>query len=191
MVGSRRNYGSFGVENGDERRVASVDHETGTVMLEGRGGEATLRQACRVGGRRGAVEVHRTETIELRADDRIRWTRNDAGLGLADSRTAETRSVEGGRVSFRLAGGRMPALGKDAPQLRHLDRPGVEPVRVPEPPRPGKSITVWSGRRCTESLAVDRHSFGPMRPIRDSLNHDRGLLPADETIDDPNMRRAT
>ena len=84
---------------------------------------------------------------------------------------------------------------RSIPQMHHCRpglMPGVEPVRVSEPPRPGKSITVWSGRRCTESLAADRHSFDSMRPIQDPLNHDRRLLPVDETIDDEsNMRRAT
>ena len=130
MVGFQRDYRSLGVEKGDERRVADVDHATGTVMLEGRNGEATPWQPRRVGGRRGAVEVYRTETIELRAGDRIRWTRNDAGLGLVNSHTAEIRSVEGGRVSFRLEDGRMLALGKDAPQLRHLDHAWASTVHA-------------------------------------------------------------
>ena len=130
MVGFQWDYRSLGVEKGDERRVASVDHATGTVMLEGRNGEATPWQPRRVGGRRGAVEVYRTETIELRAGDRIRWTRNDAGLGLVNSHTAEVHSVEGGGVSFRLEDGQMLALGKDAPQLRHLDHAWASTVHA-------------------------------------------------------------
>ena len=78
----------------------------------------------------------------------------------------------------------------------HRCRPGlisgVKPISVSEPARPGKSIMVWNGRRCTESLAADRPSFGPMQPIRDSLNYDRRLLSVDETVsDEPKMRRAT
>ena len=99
-------------------------------MLEGRSGEAIPWQPRRVGGRRGTVEVYRTETIELRAGDRIRWTRNDAGLGLVNSHTAEVHSVEGGGVSFRLEDGRMPALGKDAPQLCHLDHAWASTVHA-------------------------------------------------------------
>ena len=45
---------------------------------------------------------YRTEGIELRAGDRIRWTRNDAGLGLVNSRTAEVLSVANGRVGDHL-----------------------------------------------------------------------------------------
>ena len=130
VVGFQRDYRSLGVEKGDERRVAGVDHATGTVMLEGRSGEAIPWQPRRVGGRRGTVEVYRTETIELRAGDRIRWTRNDAGLGLVNSHTAEVHSVEGGGVSFRLEDGRMLAFGKDSPQLRHLDHAWASTVHA-------------------------------------------------------------
>ena len=130
VVGFQRDYRSLGAEKGDERRVVGVDHATGTVMLEGRNGEAIPWQPRRVGGRRGAVEVYRAETIELLAGDRIRWTRNDIGLGLVNSHTAEVHSVEGGGVSFRLENGRMLALGKDAPQLRHLDHAWASTVHA-------------------------------------------------------------
>ena len=46
------------------------------------------------GGFKGGSEVYESEAIELRAGDRIRWTRNDPGHGLVNSRTAEVVSVE-------------------------------------------------------------------------------------------------
>ncbi len=55
---------------------------------------------------RGGTEVHRSEGIELRAGDRIRWTQNDDGLGVVNSRTAEVLSVGNGRVALRLEDGR-------------------------------------------------------------------------------------
>ena len=64
---------------------------------------------------------HQTETMELRAGDRIRWTRNDTGLGLVNSDTAEVAAVRGSRVAFRLGDGRTLELGRNDPQLRHLD----------------------------------------------------------------------
>ena len=77
---------------------------------------------------------------------------------------------------------------REAIQMPRKDRLG----EVSEPVRTGRSITVWSGRRCTESLATDWHSFGPIRSIRNSLNHDRRLLSADKTAnDEPKMRCAT
>ncbi len=73
------------------------------------------------GGHRGGAEVYRSETIELRADDRIRWTRNDTGLRLVNSGAAEVESIRNGRVSFRLEDGHRLELDKNNPQLRHLD----------------------------------------------------------------------
>ncbi|MYG52498.1 MAG: hypothetical protein F4204_09150 [Rhodospirillaceae bacterium] len=73
------------------------------------------------GAKRGGVEVYRAEGIELRAGDRVRWTRNDIGLGLVNSGTAEVAAVRDGRVSFRLEDGRRLELGKGDLQLRHLD----------------------------------------------------------------------
>ena len=52
----------------------------------------------------------------------IRWTRNDAGLGLVNSRTAEVLSVGNGRVTFQLEAARSWNWAATTPQLRHLDR---------------------------------------------------------------------
>ena len=65
--------------------------------------------------------MYRSEGIELRAGDRIRWTRNDAGLGVVNSRTAQVMGVTNGRVAFRLEDGRRLDLRPGDPQLRHLD----------------------------------------------------------------------
>ena len=95
VVAFHCDYRSLGVAKGDERRVAVVDGARGTVMLEGRDGKSIPRRLRRVGTKRGGVEVYRTETLELRVSDRIRWTRNDTGLGLVNSDTAEVAAVRG------------------------------------------------------------------------------------------------
>ena len=74
--------------------------------------------------------MYRTEDIELRAGDRIRWTRNDAGLGLVNSQTAEVAAVRDGRVSFRLGDGRVLDLAPGDPQLRHVDRAWASTVHA-------------------------------------------------------------
>ena len=66
----------------------------------------------------------------LRAGDRIRWTRNDTGLGLVNSDTAEVAAVRGDRVAFRLGDGRTLELGRDDPQLRHLDHAWASTVHA-------------------------------------------------------------
>ena len=130
VVAFHRSYKRLGVEKGDERRVTGVDHENQTVMLEGGDGKTVAWKPGEIGGRKGGCEVYRAEGIELRAGDRVRWTRNDKGFGLVNSRNAEVLSVEGGRVAFRLEGGRPLGLGRNDPQLRHLDHAWASTVHA-------------------------------------------------------------
>ena len=78
------------------------------------------------------------EGIELCAGDRIRWTRNDGGLCLVNSRTAEVTAANDGRVTFRLEDGRTLDMNAGDPQLRHIDRAGPRPCTRS---RGGRSIT--------------------------------------------------
>jgi len=130
VVAFHRPYRRLGVEKGDERLVVGVDHEARSVMLEGGDGGTVAWKPAEVGGRRGGTEVYRTEEIELRAGDRIRWTRNDADLGLVNSRTAEVSEVGNGRVKLRLEEGRNLELGRNDPQLRHLDHAWASTVHA-------------------------------------------------------------
>ena len=130
VVAFHRPYKRIGVEKGDERRVAGVDHKGRAVLLDdGKGGTVAWKPA-EIGGRQGGAEAYRAEGIELRAGDRIRWTRNDAGLRLVNSRTAEVAEVKNGRVTFRLEDGRKLELGSGDPQLRHLDHAWASTVHA-------------------------------------------------------------
>ena len=130
MVAFHRPYKRIGVEKGDERRVAGVDHKAREVVLEGKDGGTVAWKPGEIGGRRGGSEVYRTEGIELRAGDRIRWTRNDAGLGLVNSRTAKVLSVANGHVTFQMEDGKKLELGRSDPQLRHLDHAWASTVHA-------------------------------------------------------------
>ena len=130
VVAFHRPYKRIGVEKGDERRVTGVNHKAREVVLEGRDGGTDAWKPGEIGGRRGGSEVYRTEGIELRAGDRIRWTRNDAGLGLVNSRTAEVLTVANGRVAFQLEDGKKLELGRNDPQLRHLDHAWASTVHA-------------------------------------------------------------
>ncbi|MYF07465.1 MAG: relaxase domain-containing protein [Rhodospirillaceae bacterium] len=130
VVAFHRPYKRIGVEKGDERRVVGVDHRSREVLLDdGRGGRVAWKPG-QIGGRKGGSEVYKVEEIELRAGDRIRWTRNDAGLGLVNSRTAEVLKVVNGRVTFRLEEGKTLELGRGDPQLRHLDHAWASTVHA-------------------------------------------------------------
>ena len=130
VVAFHRPYKRIGVEKGDERRVTGVDRKAGAVLLaDGEGGSVAWKPE-EIGGRRGGSEVYRVEETELRAGDRIRWTRNDAGLGLVNSRTAEVLGVANGRVTFRLEDGKTLELARGDPQLRHLDHAWASTVHA-------------------------------------------------------------
>ena len=121
VVAFHRPYKRLGVEKGDERRVTGVDHAARAVLLEGADGGTVAWKPAEIGGRKGGTEVYRAEGIELRAGDRIQWTRNDTSLGLVNSRSAEVAEVKEGRVTFQLEDGRKLELASGDPQLRHLD----------------------------------------------------------------------
>ena len=122
VVAFHRPYKRLGVGKGDELRVAGVDHRARTVNLETEDGRTVGWEPERLAARSGGVEVYRGVEMELRAGDRIRWTRNDAGLGLVNSGTAEVAAVRDGKVTFRLEDGRTLDLAPGDPQLRHVDR---------------------------------------------------------------------
>ncbi len=122
------------MEKGDERHVERVDRKNRTVHLESLDGSTVAWKPSEIGGRQGGTEVYRTESMELRAGDRIRWTRNDKTLGVVNSGLAEVLGVRNGRVTFRLEEGGTLTLTPGDPQLRHLDRAWCSTVqRVPGP----------------------------------------------------------
>ena len=130
VVVFHRPYKRLGVEKGDERRVAGVDHKARAVLLEG-GEDGPVRwKPGEIAGRKGGSEVYRMEDIELRAGDRVRWTRNHDGLGIVNSATAVVESVAENRVTFALEDGRKLELGRHDPQLRHLDHAWASTVHA-------------------------------------------------------------
>ena len=130
VVAFHRPYKRIGVGKGDELTVTGVDRANHEVLLDDRHGGAVAWKPDEIGGRRGGSEVYRREDIELRAGDRVRWTRNDAGLGLVNSRTADVIAVKDGRVTFRLEDGKTLDLGTGDPQLRHLDHAWASTVHA-------------------------------------------------------------
>ena len=130
VVAFHRPYKRLGVEKGDELRVAGVDAGAGRVTLKATGGGTVAWEPGRIAARAGGVEVYRVESMELRAGDRIRWSRNDAGLGLVNSQTAEVTEIRDGAVRFRLEDGRMLDMQAGDPQLRHIDRAWASTVHA-------------------------------------------------------------
>ena len=107
-----------------------MDSRARTVNISGKDGRIVSWAPDKLAGRSGGVEVYRAQTIELREGDRIRWTRNNAELGLVNSQTAEVMAVRKGTVAFRLEDGRKLSLRDGDTQLRHIDRAWASTVHA-------------------------------------------------------------
>ena len=78
-----RQYKTFGVEKGDKRTVARLEHNGHSVVLEDQRGNETLWCPYMIAGAMGGIEVFRSEAMELRRGDRVHWTRSDPTSGLS------------------------------------------------------------------------------------------------------------
>ena len=105
----------------DAREVARVDAGAETVHLRDGRGNLVDWNPARIAAAKGGVEVFRSETMELRSGDRIRFTRNDPSSDLTNGQVAEVESVEKDRVRFRLEDGTPAKLGGKDAQLGHID----------------------------------------------------------------------
>ena len=110
------------MDKGDECEVARVDYERNTVWFRDGNGNLVDWRPYLLAGVKGGVEVYRGQEMELPREDRVRWTRNDPGTGLANGETAVAESVEKDGVRFGLEDGMTAGLAEGDPQLRHLDR---------------------------------------------------------------------
>ena len=116
-----RRYKRLGVKKGDERTVAGIDRDRHAVILEDPKGRKVRWRPWEIAGKTGGVEAYRSGTLELRAGDRVRFTRNDRDAGLVNGQMARVAGVEEDRVRFELEDGGTIALGEGHPSLRFLD----------------------------------------------------------------------
>jgi len=117
-----RAYKTLGMEAGDERRVVGVDRRWKRVDLADGRGRIIKWAPERLAAAKGGVEVHRGVAMDLRAGDRVRWTRNDPGSGLVNGAIATVERIERDGVRFRLEDGSVTRIAGKDPQLHHLDR---------------------------------------------------------------------
>ena len=99
-----RRYKTLGVEKGDRREVAGVDADTRTVHLKDEVGAVVEWKPDRIAAAKGGVELFRSESLQLRSGDKVRFTRNDPASGLTNGQVASVESVGKDGFSFRLEG---------------------------------------------------------------------------------------
>ncbi len=100
----------------------AVDRQWKRVDLADDQGRIVKWAPERLAAAKGGVEVYRGVGMELRAGDRVRWTRNEPGFGLVNGATATVERIDRDGVRFRLEDGSAARLADGDPQLRHLDR---------------------------------------------------------------------
>ncbi len=108
---------NYRVGRDDVLTVTGIERDS-VVLAHADGKPRRIRPA---GGVRYRLEVYETREIEIRAGDRIRWTRNDKARSLVNGEKAEVMEIAGGRVRLDLADGRTVSLRAGDPQLRHID----------------------------------------------------------------------
>ena len=150
-----RDYG-VDVEPGDACRVVEV--RDGRVSLERPDGEIRVVEPCPGFRLRYRFDLYETVPIELRAGDRIRWTRNlrRAGLDLANGDRAAIERITGDRVRFRADDGSGYSLGRDDPHLHHLDHAYTSTVHAAQGQTADVVIAVL---QAGHGPIVDRTSF--------------------------------
>lgn len=169
----------LGIKSGDVRRVVGVDHKARAVLLQGREGGILAWNLARTSARLGDTEVYRAEGLELRAGDRICWTRNDSGLGVIASRTAEVLAIESGRVTFRLADGQKLELGRGDPQLRHLDHAWASSAHAFRGRTSGNVIAAMEARQTDLTTQTPAYAeIGRVRSRAELITDDAGELRA-------------
>ena len=109
---------NFRVKRDDALTVTGTDEDCVVLMHpDGRPRHVAPQQKYY----RYRLEVYERREIEIRAGDRIRWTRNDKARNLVNGGRAEVTAITRDRVRFALDDVRNLSLRHDDPQLRHID----------------------------------------------------------------------
>ena len=117
LVVFHQNLVNYRLKKDEILTVTGIDYDR-VMLLHPDGKPRWIRPA---GSIRYQLDVYETRPMEVRAGDRIRWTRNDRKRSLINGERAEVEGIAKGRVRFRLDDGRGLSLRVDDPQLRHID----------------------------------------------------------------------
>ena len=107
------------IDEDDACQVRAVEGDR-VVLAHPDGTERHIKPDSQV---RYRLKVYEPRPIDLRAGDRIRWTRNwrRTDLKLHNGALAMITAIDRHRVRFRSDDGREYSLQRDAPQLHHVD----------------------------------------------------------------------
>ena len=120
MIRFAKDYADKGVSKAQAYRVTGIDTGKAAILLADQTGR-TIDWRLRQWGASHA-QVFTTEAIELRAGDKMQFTRNDRALGRINGQQGQIVAVDSGKrsVTLRLAGGKLEALALDNPRDQHI-----------------------------------------------------------------------
>jgi ATP-dependent exoDNAse (exonuclease V) alpha subunit len=156
VVRFTKDYADKGVSRRDAYTVAGIDTEKAAVILKARDGrhiDWRLRQW-------GATQsqVFTAEPIELRAGDRVQFSRNDRAAGRVNGQQGEVIGVDPAArtVTLRMANRRIERLTPDDPRDRHIAHAWVATAFAAQG-RTADRVLVHADS--TASQLVDQKSF--------------------------------
>jgi conjugative relaxase-like TrwC/TraI family protein len=120
MIRFTKDYANKGVSKAQAYRVTGIDMDKATIMLTGQDGR-TIDWRLRQWGAAQA-QAFTAEAIELRAGDKMQFTRNDRALGRINGQQGEIVVIDPAKRSatLRFAGGKTETLRLDNPRDQHL-----------------------------------------------------------------------
>jgi conjugative relaxase-like TrwC/TraI family protein len=172
----RRDYAAKGVEKGKELIVQSVDPASGSVSLGDGAGRAIDWRPRQWGG--ANVQSFEAKSLELRAGDKVQFTRNDRALGRVNGQRAEVVSVDPARNTAQVKSGRkIETLRLDEARDRHIRHAYVDTAFGAQG-RTADRVLIHADSKATN--LIDQRSFyvaiSRAREAATVFTNDRGKL---------------
>ena len=156
VVRFTRGYADKGVARGETYRVDSIDPAKSAVALKGQDGREIDWRLRQWGA--GKVEAFATQALELKAGDRIQFTRNDRELGRINGGRGTVTAVDelSRSATIRSPRGQSHTLNLDATRDQHIRHAYVETVFAAQG-RTADHVIIHADSRATN--LVDQKSF--------------------------------
>ena len=177
VVRFTRDYADKGVARGEAFRVEGVDPAKAAIALRSEDGRAVDWRLRQWGA--GKVQAFEPRRLELRAGDRIRFTRNDRDAGRVNGARGEVTSVDEAERTAVVRGprGQVQILHLDAARDRHIAHGYVDTAFAAQG-RTADHVIIHADSRATN--LVDQKSFyvgiSRAREAVTILTNDRGKL---------------
>ena len=120
MIRFAKDYADKGVSKAQAYRVMGIDPDKAAILLADQNGRAIDWRLRQWGAAQS--QAFTAETIELRAGDKMQFTRNDRALGRVNGQQAEITAIDPSTRSatIRLARGKVETLKLDDPRNQHI-----------------------------------------------------------------------